>query len=376
MNIVRPLGLAGISCVAVARPDSPTVSSRFTRAALLCEDAAEDADRLVEALLRFGSALPEHPVLFYEEDLQMVLVSRYRDRLAQAFRFVIANRSLIEDLVDKARFQDLAARLDLPVPKAFRVDPAAGPAPTDLNLHFPLIVKPLTRRASWQAVGGPYKALGIASRHMLLEMWPRFAAAGEELLIQEMIPGPETGIESYHVYVDEAGEVVGDFTGRKLRTRPAAFGHSTALTTTDAPDVEALGRSLVRRLGLRGVAKFDFKRGPDGRLHLLEVNPRFTLWHHVGAVAGMNLPALVYADLVGLPRPPMSRARAGVNWCHVLNDFSAARASGMSVPKWLAWAWRCEAKSAVTWDDPMPVLRTLWFRCFPLRPAPAGRSAR
>ena len=55
-----------------------------------------------------------------------------------------------------------------------------------------------------------------------------------------------------------------------------------------------LGRTLVQRLGLRGVAKFDFKRAADGRLFLLEVNPRFNLWHHPGALAGVNLPALVF----------------------------------------------------------------------------------
>src|SRR5215470_19812901 len=40
---------------------------------------------------------------------------------------------------------------------------------------------------------------------------------------------------------------------------------------------------------LTGVAKPDFKRAPDGRLLLLEINPRFNLWHHLGAVAGVNL---------------------------------------------------------------------------------------
>jgi hypothetical protein len=62
---------------------------------------------------------------------------------------------------------------------------------------------------------------------------------------------------------------------------------------------------------LTGGAKLDFKSAPDGRLLLLEINPRFNLWHHLGAVAGVNLPALVYADLVGLPRPATRPARAG-----------------------------------------------------------------
>jgi predicted ATP-grasp superfamily ATP-dependent carboligase len=49
----------------------------------------------------------------------------------------------------------------------------------------------------------------------------------------------------------------------------------------------------------------------------LEINPRFTLWHHAGAVAGVNIPALVYADLTGTPRPATARAKAGVRRCRV-----------------------------------------------------------
>src|SRR5215831_6788909 len=95
-----------------------------------------------------ASAQPERPVLFYEEDAQLLLVSRYRERLAQAFRFVVADAALVEDLVDKARFQDLAERLHLPVPPARRFEPA-GAKPADLGLRFPLIIKPLTRLERW-----------------------------------------------------------------------------------------------------------------------------------------------------------------------------------------------------------------------------------
>jgi predicted ATP-grasp superfamily ATP-dependent carboligase len=163
-------------------------------------------------------------------------------------------------------------------------------------------------------------------------------------------------MESYHVYIDGRGDIAGEFTGRKLRTFPPSLGHSTALTISDAPDVAALGRDLVRRLGLRGVAKLDFKRAPDGRLHLLEINPRFNLWHHLGAVAGVNLPALVHADMAGSPRPAVPRARAGTTWCRPREDWRAARASGMSTLSWLPWMLRCEANASWDWRDPMPCL--------------------
>ena len=370
LDLVRPLGLAGIRCALVTSADSVSARSRFCRAVVpwdggeiadgakeRVEDGAED---LLRRLEQFAAGQPEPPVLFYQEDEQLLFISRNRERLARTFRFVVADASLVENLVDKARFQTLAERLRLPVPATRLMRPCLDSRPPETDLKFPVVVKPLRRRESWSSSGYTTKALHVATREALSERWPRWAEQGMELLAQEFVPGPESRIESYHVYVDHHGAIAGEFTGRKLRTLPVALGYSTALILTDAEDVAVLGRSLVATLGLRGVAKFDFKRDPDGGLHLLEVNPRFNLWHHLGAVAGVNLPALVYRDLLGMPRAGTpARARAGVRWCRLSDDWRAAKASGMSLRAWLAWALRCEAKS-VMWQDPMPFVQTLW----------------
>jgi predicted ATP-grasp superfamily ATP-dependent carboligase len=318
---------------------------------------------LVEALIHYAEAQDGRPVLFYQEDSSLLLVSRYRERLSHAFRFVVPDAELVEQLVDKTRFQELAAFLGLPVPAACVLRPADESPPDDLGVRFPLVVKPLARlSAGWEAAMGAGKAVRVDSADQLLSLWPRLVATGSTVLAQELIPGPETNVESYHTYVDERGQIVADFTGRKIRTAPASFGHSTAVEITDQPDISALGREIVCRLGLRGVAKLDFKRDPDNSLYLLEVNPRFTLWHHAGAIAGVNVPALVYGDLVGWPRGTVPRARAGVRWCRLWTDVRAARAEGVPLFKWLPWALRCKAKPAVSPDDPLPLLAAALWR--------------
>jgi D-aspartate ligase len=358
MDLVRSLGLAGIACVAVAQPGDAVRFSRFTRATLNWVDPLEQAEELVERLVDFARRQPEPPVLFYHSDESLLFVSRYRDRLSPAIRFVVADSELVEALVDKGRFQTIVERFSLPVPPMRRLCLHASAEVCDLSLDYPVVLKPTMRQimTSWRSISGS-KAYYIESPEALSALWPRLCAAeGIEFLVQEFVAGPETCIESYHVYVDMQGEIVVEFTGKKLRTFPVELGHSTALVITDAADVAATGRELVKRLSLRGVAKFDFKRGPDDRLHLLEINPRFNLWHHLAAIAGVNVPALVYADMAGLPRPALSGPRVGVRWCRPLQDSMAARAWGMSPVKWLFWALSCEAKSGVALDDPMPIL--------------------
>jgi D-aspartate ligase len=363
-DLLRALGLARIPCVVMAAPGEPARYSRFARAVLDWVDAWERPEELLELLERFAAAQATRPVLFYEEDRELLLISRYRERLSRLFRFVAPDPVLVEDLVDKGRFQALARRLDLPVPAARVLNPSVDSIP--LDLQFPVALKPIVRRGDqWTPIGGAAKALRLDSPLALVSNWPRLAAAGIPVLLQQLIPGPETCIESYHVYVDEHGETAGEFTGRKIRTWPPAYGDSTALVITDSPEITTLGRDLVRRVGLRGVAKLDFKRAPDGRLYLLEVNPRFTLWHHLGARAGVNIPALVYADLAGLPRPRVQKAQAGVRWCKPWGDVAAARAAGIPFLSWLGWASRCEAKRVVAWDDPMPLVRGVLWRAMP-----------
>jgi len=377
MDLLRPLGVEGIPCAAVARPGAPTRYSRFTRSVVEWADAWTEGETLIERLLQLARAQPERPVLFYEEDRELLLISRNRERLAEAFRFVVGEAALVEDLVDKGRFLELAERLRLPVPDTLRIYPASSSA-ENVDLPYPLLLKPMTRRTErWSTVGGGGKAVRMESREQLRELWPAMAESGLEFLAQELVPGPECAIESYHVYVDERREIRAEFTGKKIRTYPLEFGLSTALVITDAADVRELGRNLVQRLGLTGVAKLDFKRAPNGRLYLLEVNPRFNLWHHPGAVAGVNIPAIVYGDLTGFPAPEARVPTTGVTWSYAWHDILAARALGMPLTEWAVWTWRCPARSAIAWDDPLPFVRgVLWRHASPAAAGMMARTAR
>ena len=361
MDLLRPLALTRIPCAVVSRPGVPSLYSRYAHSRLAWDDYSGDTERLLDAIVAFGAAQPEPPVLFYQEDGQTLLISRRRERLAKAFRFVAPETDLVEDLLDKARFQTLAKRRELPVPTARRFDPTKI-EPAHLGLRFPLIIKPLIRLDRWNDALGLRKALCAENLEALRALWPQLGALGLELLAQEFVHGSEARIESYHGYIDPQGRIAGEFTGRKIRTYPLRFGHTTALEITDAADVRSQGRDIVERLGLTGVAKLDFKRDMQGNLRLLEINPRFTLWHHPGALAGVNIPALVYADLTGSPRPAPTRLKVGLRWCRPWKDFPAAREAGEPLFAWARWTIGCHAKSTLSFDDPLPFLRATLYR--------------
>jgi len=357
VDMVRALGIAGISSALFGFEDEAGRFSRHVEVSLPWIDHWERQEELAAALVAFASEQPQAPVLFPQTDASVLLASRFRERLAERLRFVLADHDLLEQLMDKGRFQALAARHGLPVPRAQRLRPSAGQPPPALDVPFPLVVKPLVRTPGWTRLAGASKALHVLGSQDFSTLWPRLHDLHSEILAQELIAGPESSIESFHAYVDRSGAVAGEFTGRKIRTFPLEYGHSSAVEVTALPDVAEIGREVLARLGLKGVAKLDFKRDAHGRLHLLEINPRFNLWHYPGAIAGVNLPAIVYADLTGRERPPVARAPRTVRWCDPLLDVRAARAAGIPPLRWLSWARGCEAICGLARQDPLPFLR-------------------
>lgn len=356
IETVRAFQLAGIRCAVVAPAGDVT---RYSRARSLLEwdkrltgdpDNTEVPDRLVA----WARTQPERPVLYSCTDESMLFVSRHRERLAAGFRFLVSDPELVETMADKQRFAGLVERLALAVPTTVSVPAGAAEIPPGvLELGFPLIVKPAMRNPDWWRVArNKVKALVIESEAALRARWPELAAMGQPFVAQQYVAGPESETESYHVYADEDGEVAAEFTGRKLRTYPAECGLTTALTITDDQDLRDTGQKLVELIGLRGVAKFDFKRAPDGQLYLFEVNARCNLWLHAGARAGVNIPAVMHSDLTGRPRPMVGAPRA-MNWVHP-KDVRAARVDGVPMGRWLRYAAGAGAKAFWSWRDPVP----------------------
>src|SRR3954469_16509942 len=275
------VGRSGLSRGRLSSSQAPRACAHAASPTLRIKDSlvASIAFRVRAGRLerRPGKQRPDRPL---DPNTQMVFVSRHRDRLADGFRFVVPDADLVAAMEDKARFARLAAAHGLPVPPTVVLDPRLPDPPDELfALGLPVVVKPTVRDASWaRAAGSKTKALRLETVAELRDLWPRLAGLSGVAVAQQSIPGPETAVVSHHVYVDEAGEVAAEFTGRKIRTIPVEYGHTSSLTILDDPEVARLGRQVCRELDLRGVAKLDFKYAPDGRLYLFEINSRLTLW--------------------------------------------------------------------------------------------------
>jgi hypothetical protein len=70
-------------------------------------------------------------------------------------------------------------------------------------------------------------------------------------------------------------------------------------------------RRIVRELNWTGGGELEMVRDADGRLWLLEWNPRFPAWVHGATIAGVNLPALLVEARPAWP--PSGRPRKAMS---------------------------------------------------------------
>ncbi|MBK8480990.1 MAG: ATP-grasp domain-containing protein [Proteobacteria bacterium] len=370
MALVRPLALAGIP--AILASTDPRDLARHSRhvvdfwplPGLEGGAAALSARLLVEAaapyVARYGRRLP----VLYGSDESQSFVYAQRERLATGFSLLLQSDGLGEALLDKWRFAALARERGLLTPRTLAT--AEDLAQHLDDLRPPLLIKP-KRKVDWAAMqrelfGGTGKARTFRDA-AALRADPIFRRHHDALVVQEYIPGGEARLFSFHGFADAASELLAWFCGRKVRTYPRTIGESALIELVERPALAALGRSLVARLGLCGPFKIDLIQDErSDAYYMLEVNARSSLWHYLGAVHGVNLPAIAHRYLTGgepgtAPMASAPRRR----WVSAYRDYKAFRelqASGeLSAAQWLrSLAERPLIFEAFAWDDPLPAL--------------------
>jgi predicted ATP-grasp superfamily ATP-dependent carboligase len=361
--------------IVITSGDSPVAHSRYcTRQHLIAPPSEER--RAVSDLEALGRLLGGRPPLFYGTDAMLLLISRNRSFLERYFRFRLPPPTLIEDLVDKTRFGDLGRRLRLPIPETLGSEEIRSTADIARSIGLPCLFKPSVHIGWFKARAehglSPHKAVLAETAAELERHHAEVRSHSSSFVVQRYVRGGEDQIYSYHAYVGSGSRPLGEFTGRKLRTYPKHAGVSTLLTLVKDTEVIELGRDIVRRLDLVGPVKIDFKRDSvSGRTFLLEVNARFTLWNHLGAANGVNLPLIAYRDLMGEPAETPRDFATDVRWLSFGNDLRAYLRDYRPQGKLPLLAWLSSLKGPMiydifAWDDPLPFAKNaeLFSRAF------------
>jgi predicted ATP-grasp superfamily ATP-dependent carboligase len=369
LSLLRALGRGKFPVIAATSVANEVVfHSIYQDSNYLIPGPTKTPDEFIQALISIGKKhKSDSPVLFYDADADLLCISRNRRELEKYYKFNMPPQNVIESLVDKSRFFGYAKQHKLPIPNTIIIKLG-----DEVNFEianqftFPAIVKPVSR-VDWfdsplsKAYGYGGKAILVTTSNQLYEIMTLAKEHNIEIIVQELIPGDESNIVSYHSYANRSGNILGEYTGRKIRTYPNKFGMSTCVEVCENAEVMDAGRKIIESTGLIGVAKIDFKQDPrTGKLYLLEINPRFNIWNYPGAIAGVNLPVIAYCDIAENNPNLNNRLEQNIKWIDAVRDKKGYKEMGSGnifyFESWLKNLNRKTVYAIWAWDDPRPFI--------------------
>ncbi|RYY65021.1 MAG: ATP-grasp domain-containing protein [Comamonadaceae bacterium] len=214
-------------------------------------------------------------------DAELVPLARRRERFeAAGVRLPLSPLATLLLCRDKLALLE-ALKASTPVP-AYAV---LGAQELTLPAPFPWFAKPRD--------GSGSRDLTLLPDAGALQALPR----DESLLVQEYLPGEEYSVDTY---VRQDGRVIAAVPRERMKTDS---GIAITARTVHVPDVIEAAVRAASAAGIRGVANVQFRRAADGVFKLLEINPRFPGTLPLTTAAGVDMPALMAAELEGKDLP-------------------------------------------------------------------------
>lgn len=361
ISVARSLGQAGIRVHALGSAGWDTVgSSRYCRSFV---DVGHES--LQERYLEWLSGrFQGEAVLFPCDDESLELVARRRAELeGLGYLPIEANDGVLLAMLDKERSYRLAEQAGVGVPRRFVLESAADVDRRleETQISFPCALKPLHSHLFARRFGASAKVILLTDRDDLRRAAGDLDALGSQMMVTEIIPGPEDAYFSLYTYLDVNGEPLVQFIKQKLRQYPVGFGLATYHVSTHNNQVVEAGLRFCQGVKLRGVACVEFKRDArDGQLKLIECNHRFTLGQETLRYAGVHLPLVAYNARLGRPVPRFDDYRDGVHLWAPLADISSfrdsRRAGTLSFWRWATSLMRRQHFQQFDPTDPGPSL--------------------
>ncbi len=269
------------------------------------EPEMDDADRLVATLRRIAEQHEGQTLLLLgSADWLVRAAVENRDRLEDVYTIPYVPVELLDLVTDKVRFGELCAELGLAHPRTVVHHVGSGDAPDTSGLTFPVIAK-TGSTAAYHLVDfpGKKKVFTVASPEELAELLARVEASGyrDTFVIQDFIPGDDSGMRILTCYSNQAGKVQFASFGHVLLEEhtPGALGNPAGIITQPNPEVVAQAVRLLEHIGWTGYANFDLKFDPrDGRTVFFELNPRLGRSNFYITAAGRNTAEAYVRDYV------------------------------------------------------------------------------
>jgi predicted ATP-grasp superfamily ATP-dependent carboligase len=318
LGVIRGLGSMGVPVVVVRYdPHDMGHVSRHVREVIDAPHPERSEERFVDLLLQHGRRL-EGSLLVPASDAALAAVSRNKEALSDRYVVAATEWSITRRFIEKKHTYALAEEVGVPAPRTSVPRSLDDVERYGGSATFPCLVKPSQGHLYKARFGA--KMERVDDLDALVAAYRRADEAGLEVMVQEIIPGPDGDGANYNSYTWDGSPVV-EFTARKVRGSPPVFGSPRVARSEIVPEVLEPGRRILHAMGFYGFSCTEFKRDArDGVWKLMEVNGRHNLSSLLAVRCGVNFPWIQYRHLVDGDLPRVRGQRTGLYWIDLVRD--------------------------------------------------------
>jgi predicted ATP-grasp superfamily ATP-dependent carboligase len=304
---------------------------------------AWSSDGVISDLKSIGSRLESKAPLLLTKDQAVLWVSEAREELSNFFEIALPEKETVDLLMNKVRFLKLAQSEGWPVPHTWMAESKAELVSLS-EIIYPCILKPQLKNDLFRT-HSPKKAFRVRCRKELIQTYDLVSQWEKEVVIQEWIDGADNRIGFCLGYCDRTSEARALFAGRKLIQWPVGWGN-TAISEPAPPEwcepMIALTNRIWQKVGYKGLGSLEFKMRGDSSIPVI-MEPtvgRTDFQSEVAVLNGVNIPAVAYCDLAGLPLPSTRKFRRRTKLIDGPSHLRAARVfigqpDDLGFPAWL-----------------------------------------
>lgn len=339
LGVGRTLGREGIEVIGLDFKKDIGFYSKYINTQF-CPHPKENEGRFIEFLVELAKNYPHKPVLYITSDDFLEIISVHKEQLQKYLLINMPDVTLLNLISNKFEQYKLAKKVDVNVPETLLIESKIDIDQVCNNLTFPIFVKGMDA-TEWR------KVFGGSKKGFIYNTQDEFKKASEELLTkkikiiaQELIKGPDGNHYKFCGYVNKSGKLIAGFCLRKIRQNPVHFGVGCTIESIRNDELMELGKKFFKSISYKGIGSAEFKLEEiDGKLKLIELNPRYWQQNSLAPTCGVNFPLIQYLDLTDQPVDMTFDFKAGIKWVNIYSDFNSYLAyrkeSTLNFKQWL-----------------------------------------
>jgi D-aspartate ligase len=300
--------------------------------ARLCPDPDTHVEAWLEFMQDLSSELGDRAILIPSSDRYVSAIARNREKLAGLFD-LCHGIELQGLLAEKQSQYRLALDHGMPMSNTGFITCKEDLEQFSSTADYPCVLKPRHFR-EWERLDPSHPLLNqkVSVCNTADELIDGYMSVREEtrdVIVQEVIQGPDTNKRVYLAYYNERSERIAHAMFRELRCVPFGFGPATVSEPVVDEDADRVCNDFLRSIKYRGICEIEVKRDSrDGEVKLIEANPRLSGGGDAAPYAGVDLVWIHYQNMVGADLQPIEPN--GKHFKHIV-----LRGEGVAIPEYM-----------------------------------------